>query len=157
MSDNVVPFVRRDENPAADALREAMVDTPIPRQRAVLIQMAVFGERGMTWRDVSRQLGIDHGAASGLLSRLHQQGHIVRLSQTRLRCKVYVLPKFVNDRQIEVRANYQTLTDDMADMLRRFYKPCRHADDRWPTPTCKMCEVKELLKKYDKNRKGRRK
>jgi hypothetical protein len=46
-------------------------------------------------------LAIHHGSASGTLSNLHRVGRIVRLRQVRQRCKVYVLPEFVNERETE--------------------------------------------------------
>lgn len=43
----------------------------------------------------------NHGATSGLLSRLHQIGEVVRLAETREGFKVYVLPDFQKDRPVE--------------------------------------------------------
>lgn len=56
---------------------------------------------GVTWQEVARELGIHHGSASGALSVLHKTGHIVRLKMTRNRCKIYVLPNWVEYRETE--------------------------------------------------------
>jgi hypothetical protein len=45
--------------------------------------------------------GWPHGTASGVLSVLHKEGVIARLSTSRSRCKVYVLPDYVDGRETE--------------------------------------------------------
>ena len=47
--------------------------------------------RGVTWVDVADVVGGHHGSASGVLSKLHKEGRIVRLTERRGRCKVYML------------------------------------------------------------------
>jgi hypothetical protein len=48
-----------------------------------------------------RDSTLHHGRVSGALSVLHKVGKLARLHETRDKCKVYVLPEFVNDRQTE--------------------------------------------------------
>lgn len=54
---------------------------------------------GMTWRELAEATGMHHGQASGVLSNLHHDGRVLRLTLTRERCGVYVLPEFIAGRQ----------------------------------------------------------
>ena len=74
------------------------------RQMAALTYLASRGRHGSTWKELADALGLHHGSASGVLSVLHLTEHIARLKETRNRCKVYVLPEFVDNRKIEIRA-----------------------------------------------------
>lgn len=40
-----------------------------------------------------------HGTLSGCLSHLHRQGTLALLNEKRDRCRVYVLPEYVNGRE----------------------------------------------------------
>jgi len=70
-------------------------------QKATLMFAWRQGSLGITWKDVSRELNLHHGSASGVLSVLHKTGHLFRLQDARNRCKIYVLPYYLNDRKIE--------------------------------------------------------
>jgi DNA-binding MarR family transcriptional regulator len=61
------------------------------------------GEYGITWGELSQSLNVHHGSASCVLSVLHKEGELVRLKERRGRSKVYVLPYWVNGREIEQR------------------------------------------------------
>lgn len=41
-----------------------------------------------------------HGTLSGCLSNLHRDGVLSLLNEKRTRCRVYVLPEFVNGREV---------------------------------------------------------
>lgn len=71
------------------------------RRQEVLRVLLTLGPKGITWQEAADRLGLHHGQASGALSGLHKMGYIVRLQETRRRCKVYVLPQFVGGREIE--------------------------------------------------------
>lgn len=71
------------------------------RQRAVLAYLALRQERGATWQEVGRVLDLHHGQASGVLSNLHKAGRITRLTESRNRCKLYVLNECVDGRDVE--------------------------------------------------------
>jgi hypothetical protein len=71
------------------------------RQVRVMRMLDESGSRGMTYREVCEATGWHHGQASGALSVLHKEGWISRLSETRGRCKVYVMPGMVGDRPTE--------------------------------------------------------
>jgi hypothetical protein len=83
------------------ALREDEDGTTSDRQRTVLRYLADRGAQGATWRDLADRLGYHHGSASGALSVLHKTSRIERLTEKRNRCKVYVLPEYVNGRDTE--------------------------------------------------------
>jgi len=82
------------------AIKEAISGTASKRQRFILILAQRAAERGITVADV-RDSTLHHGRVSGALSVLHKVGKLARLTEVRGRCKVYVLPEFVNGRQTE--------------------------------------------------------
>jgi hypothetical protein len=71
------------------------------RQQTVVTALSNAGPHGMTWKELAHRYGWHHGQASGALSVLHKEGLICRLSERRDRCKVYVIPEYVYDRQTE--------------------------------------------------------
>jgi len=105
-------------------------------------------ERGMTWRDVSAVFETNHGSASGLLSRLHRAGQIIRLSEEREGSHVYVMPEWVLGRNTERsrRTTNNLLMDDMAAVLRTVPTRCKH--EFW-TNHCRSCEIRLVLSRYD--------
>jgi hypothetical protein len=60
----------------------------------------VYGVTVAEARDALEGIG-HHGTISGALSNLHKAGPIDRLTTTRNRCKVYVLPENVRGRDTE--------------------------------------------------------
>jgi hypothetical protein len=71
------------------------------RQMETLRLLGDAGVTGMTWTEMASITGEHHGQVTGALSTLHKKGHIARLSESRQRCKVYVLPEHVNGRDTE--------------------------------------------------------
>lgn len=71
------------------------------RQEQALSALASSRFLGLTWIELQRVLPLHHGTISGILSVLHKEGAICRLTEKRDRCKVYVLPEFVGDRMTE--------------------------------------------------------
>jgi hypothetical protein len=58
------------------------------------------GFSGATWKEVGAEFNWHHGQATAVLSVLHKEGVIRRLSaERRDRSSVYVLPEYVGDRQ----------------------------------------------------------
>ena len=82
------------------AVSEAISGTASKRQRFILILAQRAKERGITVADV-RDANLHHGRVSGALSVLHKVGKLARLTETRDKCKVYVLPEYVNGRPTE--------------------------------------------------------
>lgn len=58
-------------------------------------------ETGSTWKEIAEASGWHHGTVSGALSVLHKTGKIARLLETRARCRVYVLPPYIGDRETD--------------------------------------------------------
>lgn len=75
--------------------------TTSAHQRQALESLALAMTRGRTWRELADEYGWHHGTASGVLSVLHKEGLIARLTYSRQRCKVYVLPEHVMRRATE--------------------------------------------------------
>jgi len=71
------------------------------RQQTVITALNNSGPHGLTWKELAHRYNWHHGQASGALSVLHKEGLICRLSERRDRCKVYVTPEYVYDRQTE--------------------------------------------------------
>jgi hypothetical protein len=80
---------------------EAADGTAGRRQRTALDRLRLRAEYGMTWKEFASWEGLHHGQASATLSNLHKAHRITRLTERRDRCKVYVLPGFVGDREAE--------------------------------------------------------
>lgn len=72
------------------------------RQKETLLFLMMQNEYGATWKEIADELGLHHGSASGVLSVLHLAGRIARLTDSRNRCKIYVLPDYVAGRKTEV-------------------------------------------------------
>lgn len=70
-------------------------------QRKVLRALTDAGYDGLTWREAASVVGEHHGVVSGALSVMHKRGQVARLTHTRRRCKVYVLPSEVFGRTTE--------------------------------------------------------
>jgi hypothetical protein len=77
-------------------------------QNSVLAILNRAEADGVTWKEISERLNVHHGTASGVLSVLHLAGKIERLSATRDRCKIYVLPDWVFFRPTETPKSKQT-------------------------------------------------
>lgn len=84
----------------AQALSDATNGVASTRQRYVLINAVNAGERGVTVAEL-RDSRLHHGRVSGALSVLHKEGRLVRLTEVRDKCKVYVMPDQVNGRPTE--------------------------------------------------------
>ena len=86
--------------------RALMADTDgstASRQWQAMSFLAQRGLYGATWRELAEQTNEHHGAVSGVLSVLHKEERISRLLQKRDRCRVYVLPEFVNGRDTDTQ------------------------------------------------------
>lgn len=83
------------------ALREDAGIETSRRQQTTLDYLLVKWNAGVTWKELADKFGWHHGQASGALSILHKEGKIARLTETRNRCKVYVLPDAIYFRQVE--------------------------------------------------------
>jgi DNA-binding HxlR family transcriptional regulator len=71
------------------------------RQIKILEALSLSGDSGLTWIELQQIIPLHHGTLSGALSVLHKEGVIARLTERRNKCKVYVLPKYINDRETE--------------------------------------------------------
>lgn len=56
---------------------------------------------GATWKELAEASRLHHGTISGALSVLHKEGKIARLTERRNRCRVYVHPAYVNERDTD--------------------------------------------------------
>jgi hypothetical protein len=68
-------------------------------RRAARELLAAAGSDGLTYEEYGERTGRHHGQASGMLSGLHSRGEVMRLTERRNRCAVYVLPEFAEGRE----------------------------------------------------------
>jgi hypothetical protein len=105
MSDTALPYDGTEGYAGSQtskdrAVSDVVTGTASKRQRYILILASQAKERGITVAEL-RDASLHHGRVSGALSVLHKVGKLVRLSEVRGRCKVYVLPEHVNGRPTE--------------------------------------------------------
>lgn len=102
------------------ARRDDTDGTTSARQSSTLAALKHAGADGLTWNELAAANDWHHGQASGALSTLHKAGLIARLSASRNRSKIYVLPIFVNGRPTEdptVRKPRVTVPDDHSAII----------------------------------------
>jgi hypothetical protein len=76
------------------------------RLRHVLGIANTLGEQGLTVVDLREITDLHHGQASSALSTLHRLGQLAMLAERRDRCHVYVVPKYIGERDtVEPRRN----------------------------------------------------
>lgn len=97
------------------AEREAVDGTANERQRRVLEGMVRRGWLGATVKEVRESTGWHHGVASGVLSVLHKDGRLARLTDRRDRCAIYVLPEHVDGRDTAPHHANRRVTSEMYD------------------------------------------
>lgn len=100
-----LPYRNTEGYAGSETSRQAALDAVIhgtasKRQRFILILAGRAKERGITVAEL-RDASLHHGRVSGALSVLHKVGKLARLTEVRDKCKVYVLPEYVNDRPTE--------------------------------------------------------
>lgn len=71
------------------------------RQQRVMKSLEAREGKGVTVWEVRQLTSWHHGQASSVLSVLHKEGRIARLTERRNRCHVYVLPEWVNGREVQ--------------------------------------------------------
>ena len=113
---------------------------------------------GVTWKDVSRALGIHHGQASGALSNLHRLGRVfVVAGEKRERCQVYVVDKWRNAWDDDQRLDSPVITKagrrniaviDLADTVRGFLNA-----NQYLSPQEWRLKLSEALENYEKESK----
>ena len=81
--------------------------TTTRRQRAVLALLGTAEDRGLTWAELADLGGWHHGQASGALSALHKSGLVAMLTDRRQRSHVYVLPRYVGDRETRAHGSHR--------------------------------------------------
>jgi DNA-binding MarR family transcriptional regulator len=77
--------------------------TTSARQKETLRTIYATKDYGLTWKELSDLTGWHHGQASGVLSILHKEGLIERLTERRGKCSVYVGVNSVSGRKISPR------------------------------------------------------
>ena len=85
------------------AVTEDADGTTTDRQQLIILNLMKAKEQGLTWHEVADLNEWHHGQASSALSILHKVGIIARLKERRNKSAVYVLPDFINGREISER------------------------------------------------------
>ena len=85
------------------AIQEDQDGTTKGRQNVVLRMINASKTYGMTWKELAEETGWHHGQASGVLSVLHKEGLIERLTERRGKCAIYIGLHSVNGRKTSER------------------------------------------------------
>lgn len=107
----------------ARAVEEVITGEATERQLIALSALDGAGTLGLTWKELDDISFHHHGRTSSALTSLHQIGRITRLSLVRNRCLVYVLPKYVDGREVSWNANFECVC---GRSIKRAYKFCPH-------------------------------
>ena len=107
------------------------------------------GPFGITYPDLCEKYGWNHGQASGVLSTMHKAGRLSRLTTKRNKCKVYVLPDQVRDRETEPYGHVST-----TDMLRDMYDLLNEADREQPRGIGRLSDAwheraNDVMRRYE--------
>jgi len=88
------------------AIEEVITGEATKRQLIALSFLDQAGTNGLTWKEFDEVSGLNHhGRATSTLSSLHQTGRITRLTITRGHSLVYVLPCYIDGREISPNTN----------------------------------------------------
>lgn len=85
------------------AVQEDTDGTTKGRQNVTLRMINASKTYGMTWKELADETGWHHGQASGVLSVLHKEGLIERLTERRGKCAVYIGLNSINGRKTSPR------------------------------------------------------
>ena len=85
------------------AISNDVVGKTARNQQDTLKLLSNAGESGLTWKELSERTGWHHGTSSGVLSVLHKDERIYRLTESRNRCRVYVYPDYLNGREHDMQ------------------------------------------------------
>lgn len=75
-------------------------------RKRIVWGLAKRKQRGATISEVTAALGKAANGVSGCLSILHGQGHVALLAEQRGEQQIYVLPKYVGDRETVPRRQH---------------------------------------------------
>jgi len=76
------------------------ISTPVVTTDAVMKLLMKSGEEGLNCHELGAALDVDYKGCNPILTRLHKTGVLCRLNELRNGAKVYVLPLFVEGRQL---------------------------------------------------------
>lgn len=107
------------ETSQARASQEDHDGTTSERQRDVLVVLGARGYWGVTVSELREHTNWHHGKASSALTALHIGGKIARLTEVRNRCKVYVLPQHVGDREVEQPRRNRSAAEVLSEVEER--------------------------------------
>lgn len=93
------------------ARRQDSDGTTARRQQETIRLLDQMNLLGLTWKELAGLLNLHHGQASGVLSTLHKAGTIARLRNRRDRCHIYVLPKWIDEREVDEYRRNVTRTE----------------------------------------------
>jgi hypothetical protein len=138
MNENVIQFPPPQQTPP--------VATPTHRALA-LNTLLLAGKDGVTVKDLRTRFGWHHGSASSVLSELHRDQMVERLTEKRDGCLLYVLPNQVWGRDTRPYGS-SSRTDLLADMaaLIESLPTCQHTDH--VGMKCRGCRRAVLLARY---------
>jgi len=87
------------------------------RQDKTYADLNRAGMQGLTWKDLAAANDWHHGQASGVLSVMHKEGVIARLTERRDKCEIYILLKYVFDREVSPYRQTQPKSEYAAQQI----------------------------------------
>lgn len=120
----VLPYAGTSGHSGSDTSRERAEradsdGTTTKRQSEALASLGARHGDGMTWKELGLARGWHHGTASGVLSVLHKEGHVARLTERRDRCLVYVLPQYTQGRETTEQGRQDPIDAALQEWLAR--------------------------------------
>jgi hypothetical protein len=122
------------------ALQQDSDGTFNEREKVAINLLRVNRNTGATWRDLALYANLHHGQASGVLSILHKQEKIARLTNRRDKCAIYVLPEFVSDRETSEHRNTRASENIAIILAVRELHTATVTDEVTEKTYCKECQ-----------------
>ena len=153
MPNHNAPYVAASDTSRARAQREDTNGTTRTRRTELLTLLRVAGPRGATWADLSAITLYHHGQISGALSKLHENGDVFQLRETRNGCHPYVHAEYradypdneVNDEPVKTRAGRRA--DLLEAVAAAAHELCvtqsSNAAAKWNALRAALAELKE--------------
>ena len=97
----ITPYAETSGWSGSETSKDRAIKTDRPQ--LIILNLIKVKEQGLTWHEVADLNNWHHGQTSKVLSVLHKEGIIARLKERRNGSAVYVLPDYINGREVSER------------------------------------------------------
>jgi hypothetical protein len=105
--------------------------TTSKRQQITHDHLNRAGMQGLTWKELAELTGWHHGQATAVLSVLHKEGVIARLTGRRNACEPYCLPKYIQGRDTAPHGRSKPKGGLEAEVVENYRRETLRAIDYW--------------------------